>query len=135
MFRASAVPPDLLLVPPNHSLVFGDRSPQSGRAGAGRKDAIPASAMEAPAPSLSEEDLTEVKKDVSSSARLGAAGRAGTEESGNPEPGDAEPRVGGAPEAGHSRLHPGSRLGETRRPRLGLWCRLGRVSLGSASGR
>lgn len=42
--------------------------------------------MEVPVPSLTEEDLTEVKKDVSSSAGLGAAGRAGAEESGNPEP-------------------------------------------------
>lgn len=56
----------------------------------GPEDAIPASAMEAPAPFLTEEDLTEVKKDVSSSAGLGAAGRAGAEESGNPEPSDRE---------------------------------------------
>lgn len=50
--------------------------------------------MEAPTPSLTEEDLTEVKKDVSSSAGLGAAGRAGAEESGNPEPSDEELEVG-----------------------------------------
>lgn len=56
--------------------------------------------MEAPAPSLTEEDLTEVKKDVSSSAGLGAAGRAGAEESGNPEPSDGEPQVGRAPGPG-----------------------------------
>lgn len=63
--------------PSSHSLNPGDRSLQPGRGGADRKDAIRASAMEAPALSLTEEDLTEVKKDVSSSAGLGAAGRAG----------------------------------------------------------
>lgn len=59
--------------------------------------------MEAPAPSLTEEDLTEVKKDVSSSAGLDAAGRAGAEESGNPEPSDGEPQVGRAPGPGTAR--------------------------------
>lgn len=80
--------------PSSHSLNPGDRSLQPGRGGADRKDAIRASAMEAPALSLTEEDLTEVKKDVSSSAGLGAAGRAGMEESGNPEPSDGELRIG-----------------------------------------
>lgn len=60
--------------PSSHSLNPGDRSLQPGRGGAGRKDAIPASAMEAPALSLTEEDLTEVKKDVSSSSGTGGDG-------------------------------------------------------------
>lgn len=38
--------------------------------------------MEPTAPSLTEEDLTEVKKDVSSTFRPGSAGRAGTAEMG-----------------------------------------------------
>lgn len=59
--------------------------------------------MEAPAPSLTEEDLTEVKKDVSSSAGLGSVGRAGAEESGNPEPSDKELEVGRARGPGTAR--------------------------------
>lgn len=112
--------------PQSHSLIPGDRSPQPGRGGAGRKDGIPASAMEAPAPSLTEEDLTEVKKDVSSSARLGAARRVGAEESGNPEPSDEELLVRKSARSGHSTtcLHPGRWLEVThqrpRSPRLNL---------------
>lgn len=69
------------------------RAPGPGRS------AIPASAMEPPAPSLTEEDLTEVKKDVSSTispwrpAGWGrAACRSAGAESGNPE---SESGVGG----------------------------------------
>lgn len=108
----SGRPPFLRSVPgppSSHCLNPGDRSLQPGRGGADRKDAIPASAMEAPALSLTEEDLTEVKKDVSSSAGLGAAGRAGTEESGNPEPSDGELQVGRTQGRGTTRLlHPGA---------------------------
>lgn len=83
--------------------------------------------MEAPAPSLTEEDLTEVKKDVSSSAGLGAVGRAGAEESGNPERSDRELQIGRAQGPGHSTtcLLPGSWLEMTHQrpvnPRLNLW--------------